>query len=133
MILNYICAVFLTQTIGHNAVMWGDQEEEIRTWFGCIGNSMRTLFIIITLAEWDEIALVVSEHVNGFVVFTLAIAYITLTAFTMVSLITGIISEELVGAQRDDEDHKLQQIEKGKQELAENVKKELQNLDIDNS
>merc|ERR1719313_2949870 len=121
MILNYICAVFLTQTIGHNATMWGDGEEEIRTWFGCIGNSMRTLFIIITLAEWDTIALVVSQEVNAVVVFALAIGYITITAFTMVSLITGIISEELVAAQRDDELHKLDMIEKGKSQLAESV------------
>jgi hypothetical protein len=131
-ILNYICAVFLTQTIGHNADMWGDEHrEDIEQWFGSIGNSMRTLFIIITLAEWDQIALIVSKHVNGFLVFTLAIAYITLTAFTMVSLITGIISEELVGAQREDEVHKLEQIEKGKTELAENVKNLLVNFDED--
>jgi hypothetical protein len=133
-ILNYICAVFLTQTIGHNASMWGSEHSaDIHLWFGTIGNSMRTLFIIITLAEWDHIALVVSKHVNGFVVFVLAIAYITLTAFTMVSLITGIISEELVGAQRDDEVHKLESIEKGKTELAASVKSLLENFDDDNS
>lgn len=133
-ILNYICAVFLTQTIGHNASMWGSEHSaDIHLWFGTIGNSMRTLFIIITLAEWDHIALVVSKHVNGFVVFVLAIAYITLTAFTMVSLITGIISEELVGAQREDEFHKLQQIEKGKTELAEKVKELLTSFDDDGS
>jgi len=132
-ILNYICAVFLTQTLGHDADAWGDQAYKIERWFGTIGHSMRTLFIIITLAEWDEIALVVSEHVNGFCVFALAIAYITLTAFTMVSLITGIISEELVGAQRDDEDHKLQQIEKGKVELASSVKSLLKSFDDDSN
>lgn len=132
-ILNYICAVFLTQTIGHDAETWGDQAYKIEEWFGSIGHSMRTLFIIITLAEWDEIALVVSEHVNGFFVFTLAIAFITLTAFTMVSLITGIISEELVGAQRDDEDHKLKQIEKGKIDFAANVKTLLDSSDEDGS
>merc|ERR1719331_184053 len=132
-ILNYIVAVFLTQTVGHNASMWGDESDMIYMWFGNIGHSMRTLFIIITLAEWDQIALVVSKHVNGFLVFVLAIAYITLTAFTMVSLITGIISEELVGAQREDEVHKLQQIGKGKAELAENVKNLLQTFDIDAS
>merc|ERR1712226_1478402 len=72
-ILNYICAVFLTQTIGHNAEIWGEHEDDILEWFGGIGNSMRTLFIIITLAEWDTIALVVSKEVNGCIVFTGAI------------------------------------------------------------
>lgn len=132
-ILNYICAVFLTQTIGHNAEMWGPDAHSITEWFGSIGNSMRTLFIILTLAEWDLIALTVSEKVNGLVVFLLAIAYITLTAFTMVSLITGIISEELCGAQKDDEDHKLAMVEQGKIELAAEVKVLLERLDEDGS
>merc|ERR1719409_1547554 len=107
LILNYICAVFLTQTIGHSADMWGEKAPDVRLWFGTIGSSMRTLFIIITLAQWDEIALVLSEQVNGFAVFSIAVTYITITAFTMVSLITGIICEELVGAQKDDESRKL--------------------------
>jgi hypothetical protein len=132
-ILNYIVAVFLTQTVGHNASMWGDEEEQILIWFGSIGHSMRTLFIIITLAEWDYIALVVSKRVNGFLVFLVAIAYITLTAFTMVSLITGIISEELCGAQREDEVHKMEMVEKGKSELAANVTVLLESFDDDKS
>lgn len=132
-ILNYICAVFLTQTIGHEAAMWGDKSPYIQEWFGSIGASMRTLFIIITLAEWDEIALVVSEQVNGLFVFILAILYITVTAFTMVSLITGIICEELVGAQKDDESHKMEMIEKGEKELASNVQSILQDVDADQS
>merc|ERR1719258_127218 len=117
-ILNYICAVFLTQTIGHNAEMWDEKAPHITEWFGTIGHSMRTLFIVITLAQWDDIAMTLSEEINSFFVFTAAMTYITITAFTMVSLITGIISEELIGAQKDDEGHKLQMIEEGKQAIA---------------
>jgi hypothetical protein len=131
LIINYVFAVFITQTIGKNASLWEDDTLLIEQWFGTIGNSMRTLFIIITLAQWDQIALVVSHKVNGLAVFCVAIGYITLTAFTMVSLITGIISEELVGAQKDDDEHKLEQVEKGKLELAEHVKTLLQSFDED--
>merc|ERR1739838_1251649 len=61
LILNYVCAVFLTQTIGHNADQWsGEDEFRVRDWFGTIGHSLRTLFIMLTLAQWDEIALVLS-------------------------------------------------------------------------
>jgi uncharacterized phage infection (PIP) family protein YhgE len=48
-----------------------------------------------------------------------------------VSLITGIISEELVGAQKEDEEHKLVQIQQGKQELAKSVKSLLNDFDED--
>eukprot|EP00931_Biecheleriopsis_adriatica_P089259 TRINITY_DN63415_c0_g1_i1.p1 TRINITY_DN63415_c0_g1~~TRINITY_DN63415_c0_g1_i1.p1 ORF type:complete len:601 (-),score=129.60 TRINITY_DN63415_c0_g1_i1:28-1830(-) len=133
LILNYVCAVFLTQTVGHNAAMWGEKEDLILQWFGTIGNSLRTLFIVITLAQWDEIALTLSEKINGLVVFSLAMAYITVTAFTMVSLITGIISEELVGAQKEDEITKMEMIEKGRQDLFSKFTEILERLDADGS
>jgi len=85
------------------------------------------------LAQWDEISLVVSEQIHGLVVFSFAMAYITITAFTMVSLITGIISEELVGSQREDEDTKMAVVEKEKAELASHVRNLLEACDDDNS
>eukprot|EP00930_Biecheleria_cincta_P032477 TRINITY_DN2253_c0_g1_i1.p1 TRINITY_DN2253_c0_g1~~TRINITY_DN2253_c0_g1_i1.p1 ORF type:complete len:696 (-),score=127.92 TRINITY_DN2253_c0_g1_i1:24-2111(-) len=132
-ILNYVCAVFLTQTIGQNAAMWEDKEHKIQLWFGTIGRSIRTLFIVITLAEWDEIALTVADQVNGMIVFTLAMAYITITAFTMVSLITGIISEELVRAQNDERERKAMLIDRGRCKLADDVEETLKVFDDDNS
>lgn len=132
-ILNYVCAVFLTQTLGQNAAMWEDKEEKISLWFGTIGRSIRTLFIVITLAEWDEIALTIAERVNGMAVFALAMAYITITAFTMVSLITGIISEELVRAQADEKDHKAIIIDRGRSKLADDVVDTLKLFDDDQS
>jgi len=132
LIFNYVCAVFLTQTIGHSANMWDeDSRDDVYRWFGTIGHSLRTLFIILTLAQWDEIALVLSERVSGVVVFATAIGYITITAFTMVSLITGIISEELVGSRKDDEEFKLSRIERGKRELVANVRTLLVRCDED--
>jgi len=132
LIFNYVCAVFLTQTIGHNSDMWdAENAPKVAEWFGTVGHSMRTLFIILTLAQWDEIALTISDELNGMLVFSCAIGYITITAFTMVSLITGIISEELVGSQKDDEEFKLSQIEKGKKELFTSVRALLEKCDED--
>jgi chorismate mutase len=51
----------------------------------------------------------------------------------MVSLITGIITEELMGAQREDEVRKIAQIEKSRSELSEHTKALLQTFDEDRS
>merc|ERR1719316_2547145 len=52
-IIDYVCAILCTQMIGHNAHMWGDDAQEIELWFGTIVKSMQSLFVIMTLAEWD--------------------------------------------------------------------------------
>jgi len=132
-ILNYICAVFLTQTIGHSSHKWGDDAHLVHSWFGCVGYSMRTLFILITLSDWDDIPLTLSKQINGFIVFSAAIAYICATSYAMVSLITGMISESLISAQREDEFHRLQEIEDGKKGFAESIRRLLADIDSDNS
>jgi len=132
-LFDYVCAVFLTQMVGHNAAMWGDKEDQIYNWFGTVGNSMRTLMIIMTLAEWDGIVLVVSEHVNGLIVFLFAIVYIFITAYTMLAIITGSISESLITAQRRDEVHMLEEADSAGQLQAERVRNLLSRLDVDGS
>jgi len=49
----------------------------------------------------------------------------------MVNLITGIICEELIGAQKDDVDNKILMIEEGKIALAEHVQALLEDVDED--
>lgn len=132
-IFDYVCAVFLTQIVGHHAATWGDKEEQVYNWFGTVGNSMRTLMIIMTLAEWDGIVLVISEHMNGVIVFLFAVSYIFITAYTMLCIITGSISESLITAQRQDEAHMLEEVDNEHQAQAERVRELLSRLDVDGS
>merc|ERR1719375_2955679 len=130
-ILDYICAIFLTQCIGRQAALWGHQEAQIQEWFGNIGRSMRTLSFIMTLAEWDTIVLTVSEQVNGFVVLFCAMSYILMTAYTMLSLITGVICEALVTAKNEDEQKRIAEIEEGHKAFANGLKELFLDLDED--
>jgi hypothetical protein len=134
-ILNYICAVFLTETIGHMASEFEDTEvqKSVELWFGSVGYSMRTLFIIMTLAEWDDIAMTLSDHINPIAVFTFAMTYILLTAFTMVSLITGSMTESLITAQREDEMSRMREIEESRRELSLRIREMLRSVDEDGS
>merc|ERR1712137_1071749 len=101
LIIDYMFAVALTKLVGHHYHMFGAHQAKVKDWFGNVPNSMRTLFIVMTLAEWDEIALTVETAVPGYIVFFVAIAYVMICAFTMVSLIIGIISDAIANSQGD--------------------------------
>lgn len=131
-IVDYICAVFLTRTLGHKASEWGDEhEEDIEMWFGSIGSSMYTLFMIMTLAEWDRICSVAMKEYPGVIFFF--IAYILVASYTMVSLITGVISESLITAQREDETNKIKSIEEGRRGLKYQLQRIFELMDTDGS
>lgn len=100
-ILDYACAIILTQGIGHNAVSWGDDEALLKEWFGTIPNSMQTLFLLMTLTGWGEIATKLTDVIPGMVVYPIIALYIMITSYTMISLITGIISESLITSQQE--------------------------------
>lgn len=101
LIFNYILSIFLTQVIGHHAADWGDDAEKIEFWFGTLGRSMRSLFIIMTLCDWDNIGRTIVKQVPEFPVFAFMIAYIVVVSYTVVSLVTAIISDSLIAAQDD--------------------------------
>lgn len=132
-IFNYMCAIFLTQVIGHNSDEFGQHEEEVQGWFGSISNCMRTLFVVITLNQWVDISYTLATRYNSFAVFMVAFAYIILTSFTMLSLITGVISEAMLSVQMADEVAKLQEVEQNKAIFESGVAKVLQHMDTDGS
>lgn len=112
LILDYVCAIVLTQAVG----TWAAQAEEdpslpadrqaklrvMSAMFGTIPDSMQTLFLVMTLSNWDIVAQAIEEEVNpsarAFVYLALVV-YIMITTYTGTSLITGIISDSLVTAQ----------------------------------
>eukprot|EP00747_Dinoflagellata_sp_TGD_P195717 gnl/TRDRNA2_/TRDRNA2_64812_c0_seq1.p1 gnl/TRDRNA2_/TRDRNA2_64812_c0~~gnl/TRDRNA2_/TRDRNA2_64812_c0_seq1.p1 ORF type:complete len:466 (+),score=87.35 gnl/TRDRNA2_/TRDRNA2_64812_c0_seq1:59-1456(+) len=100
-IFDYIWAILLTQMIGHNAAIWGDKEPQIKAWFGTMGSSMQTLFTVMTLAEWQSIALTLEEVLPRGLVFICMILYIFVASYTMLSLIVGMITESLVRGQKE--------------------------------
>mmetsp|Transcript_91241 Transcript_91241/g.144131 ORF Transcript_91241/g.144131 Transcript_91241/m.144131 type:complete len:538 (-) Transcript_91241:130-1743(-) len=131
-IFDYILAVFCTQLIGHKADQWPEESQpKIELWFGTIGRSMRTLFIVMTLASWDVICYTLMERIPGYVIFPLACSYIMLASYTMVSLITGVISESLITAQNKDEQNRVQELEKSRKQLGAELFALLESMDPD--
>lgn len=121
-ILDYVLAILLTSNIGKSAADFGDNKDQVELWFGSIANSMQTLFAIMTLSNWYEIAAALStEWPRGFI-YLFFIMYIMVTSYTMMSLITGIISESLITSQQEYKYRKLANIEKERQTLNAELK-----------
>lgn len=130
LILDYVCAIMLTQAIGHNAELWEDSHDEakIKMWFGGISQSMQTLFMIMTLTGWDEISYILVKVVPSFAVYATVALYIMVTSYTMLSLVTGIISESLITAQQEYRMRKEQNNAEKKKEVQKDLLNELLDL-----
>jgi len=103
LVINFVIAVLLTSLIGQKTYLWGEKKDLIESWFGSVGRSMQTLFTIMTLSGWDNIANELSEVIPGTIVMPAIVLYIMLCCFTMASLVMGVISDSFLTAQREEE------------------------------
>jgi len=121
----------LTQVVGQHAEEWGDQAHRVEGWFGTIGQSMFTLFRIMTLVGWPHITQTVSQQ--NPVIIPFMFFYIMFSSYTLVSLITGTISESLISAQREDEEIRVKELQQERLILSRIAEEIFENLDTDKS
>uniref|UniRef100_A0A0G4G4F5 EF-hand domain-containing protein n=1 Tax=Chromera velia CCMP2878 TaxID=1169474 RepID=A0A0G4G4F5_9ALVE len=96
-LLNYVCAIFVTRVIGHSEEQYEDEDDaaRIKDFFGTVPRSMLTLFQIMTLEGWPDIArMVIREQPWMWVFF---VVYIMITTVTLLNLVTGVIVEKVMG------------------------------------
>lgn len=127
-ILDYVCAIILTQSVGQHSADWGEDAAQIEAWFGTISRSMQTLFVIMTLSGWEKIALMLTDVLPVPVVLFSFVLYIMVTSYTLVSLITGIISESLITSQGEYKHRKLQSMDGQRKELAATLRSFLEDM-----
>jgi voltage-gated sodium channel len=121
-IVDYVLAIVVTSNIGKHAEDWGADAGDVEYWFGSIGNSMSTLFGIMTLSNWYEIAQVLAKIYPRGLIFSCFVFYIMVTSYTMISLITGIIAESLITSQQEYKYNKLASIEKQRKAVCSELK-----------
>jgi hypothetical protein len=132
-ITNYVFAVFFTQLVGHKAELWGEKEAMIKHWCGSLPNAMVSLFVVMTLDDWIEMADTIAEVMPPLIVYPVFMFYILLSSYTMTSLITGIISETLITRERDDEEHKAHMLREVLVEATTRVRQIVTSFDQDGS
>eukprot|EP00929_Paragymnodinium_shiwhaense_P023859 TRINITY_DN14839_c0_g1_i5.p1 TRINITY_DN14839_c0_g1~~TRINITY_DN14839_c0_g1_i5.p1 ORF type:complete len:753 (-),score=161.50 TRINITY_DN14839_c0_g1_i5:78-2336(-) len=119
LVMDFFCAVPLTSFIGQKAYLWeGESQTSIEEWFGSIGCSLQTLFMIMTLSGWAQISTVVSEVIPSAIVVPCIVLYMVLCCFTTFSLLSGVISDRFMTGQRMDAKMEERQLEEFRSAVA---------------
>lgn len=126
-IMIYALSIVCTQIIGHNAKNWGDDADAITEWFGCIPNSMATLFFIMMGSSWDPMMRLLTEVYPTVLVLALFASYMIVNVAFM-ALIIGLISESLFTAQQEFKQHAMNTWSQSKKVLASEYREELREL-----
>lgn len=136
-ILMVVAAIFCTTMTGHDADSWPDivdnpdcNKQLIEEYFGTMLRSMTTLFQFVTLDDWSRIARCVTKSQPFMQIFF--IIYILITAFTTLSLLTGVVSEQILAATKKEEEEQTERREEQNQFFRE-VKKMFKKADHDDS
>eukprot|EP00928_Gymnodinium_smaydae_P039663 TRINITY_DN27044_c0_g8_i1.p1 TRINITY_DN27044_c0_g8~~TRINITY_DN27044_c0_g8_i1.p1 ORF type:complete len:825 (+),score=110.92 TRINITY_DN27044_c0_g8_i1:212-2476(+) len=119
-IFNFAISLVLTALIGRKAEQYS-HPDEVAQWFGSVGRSMTTLFAIMTLSGWNDIALVLQEVVPGAVVGPAMVLYLALCTVAAGGLVVGVIGDAFAAATRDADHQRSRLIEQHRKEVTQSM------------
>ena len=110
MLVFYVFAVITTKLFG----------SAFSDWFGTIGESMFTLFQIMTLESWSMgiVRPVMAEHPWAWAFF---IPFILITSFAVINLFIGVIVDAMQTQHRQEEDETEREMEANTEELRQEI------------
>ena len=120
LIIFYVSAVMTTQIFGMNP------DPELQHYFGDIGNSMFTLFQIMTLEGWNDIAAVVlPQYPMAWIFF---VVFITVASFAVLNLFIGIIVDAMNLLHDEECDTRAHQDHSDEMELLRKIHRDIAKL-----
>merc|ERR1712225_154940 len=103
-------AIYITDLVGiDDAPEQFEDPEAIRLWFGSTLRSMNTLFIFLTFDDWSTAARMVNKVHPWMEIFWMA--YILFGAFTLLSVLTGLMADCMNAARQEELDEELDEEE----------------------
>eukprot|EP00927_Polykrikos_kofoidii_P059301 TRINITY_DN54491_c0_g1_i1.p1 TRINITY_DN54491_c0_g1~~TRINITY_DN54491_c0_g1_i1.p1 ORF type:complete len:497 (-),score=79.83 TRINITY_DN54491_c0_g1_i1:65-1555(-) len=120
-VLIYVVAICTTRIIGHSPNSFNDTSvfepcwngacrrdlnvEEVMFYFGNVPRSMYTLFTVMTLTNWPII--IDSADTQYPPIMILVVFFIVMTTYTLISLLTAVITDNVISAVRNDEEQQM--------------------------
>jgi len=101
-------------------VFEGEENTAVEQWFGTISNSMITLSIFLTFDDWSTPARLVNEKYGWMEYFW--VWYLVMGGFFIVSLLTGLMADQMMGAREESESADSERLE------ANDIAKKLEKL-----
>jgi Ca2+-binding EF-hand superfamily protein len=99
-------------------------------WFGGLFKSLFTLFQIMTLEGWHEIARHCMDK-KGFVVSLAFILFVLLTNLTLLNLVTGVILENVMAVSNAEDDEKIRKQEAARLKTMKTIRTVFELADAD--
>merc|ERR1719161_213911 len=108
-IFIYVFAILFVKLIGQET-----EDEDLQVWFGNLGNAMFTLFQIVTLESWGEIARAIWATEDRQFMLFVVLFFIGVSSFAILNTVMAVIVEHTLGEAMD---QKSDLIKKAEEEL----------------
>lgn len=129
----YVTAIFTTKLMGKNPHVQGD-DGEAAMYFGTMLKSMFTLFQIVTLEGWNEVARhMMADDAVGFSVSIFFVLFLMFTNLALLNLITGVIFDNVLRLSKQVEIDHMEAMEKERLESILRLEKVFEEADFDNN
>lgn len=133
----YVCAIFTTLQIGHNDEIYDPYYRVSQGWdhelfFGTVSRSMFTLVQVVTLERWSD---GIARHViaNQAFMMIFFVCFLIFTTFGLMNMILGVIVENTLAMQRNNEEKVKKMQEKQMNSVLGKLREVLEQADEDGS
>lgn len=127
-VVVFICAVFLCRILGKDD-QFRHEVPDVHERFKTIGDTMFTLFQIITLENWTDICLPSMKYDPGWAIFF--ITFIIFTNFTILNLFVAILVEHVMQLATKSDIELMQKMEQEQRESSRKLRLVFSQADID--
>jgi voltage-gated sodium channel len=101
-IVIIVLSAVITTNMARDYVDNEDVREEVQIYWGAIWKSCYSLFQVVTLDDWATCTRCLTESSTSIYLFF--VCFIILTSFTVMSLLTGVISDNVIETAGEEED-----------------------------
>eukprot|EP00746_Dinoflagellata_sp_MGD_P011033 gnl/MRDRNA2_/MRDRNA2_123006_c0_seq1.p1 gnl/MRDRNA2_/MRDRNA2_123006_c0~~gnl/MRDRNA2_/MRDRNA2_123006_c0_seq1.p1 ORF type:complete len:415 (-),score=91.73 gnl/MRDRNA2_/MRDRNA2_123006_c0_seq1:381-1625(-) len=123
----YVFGIIFVWILGKDS-----SDKDIKEWFGSLPGAMFTLFQIMTLEAWAEIARSVWETEQWYMTFTILI-FIGICSFAIMNTVMAVIVEHTLGEAMEQRDELIKKAEKELHEAANGLLEMFKSADTDRS
>lgn len=104
-----VFSIIICNIVGKESSEFEDPEQ-IEIWFGTIGRCMQTLFTFLTCDDWSSPVRMVNKKMPLMEIVWLL--YMFIGTFTLISLLTGMMADQMNNAREEEEEEKEDNQEK---------------------
>jgi len=128
LLVLYTTSIVTTKLFGRGS---SKNNEEVEKYFGSMVRSMFTLFQIVTLEGWNIVARTMMDEI-GFWVCIFFILFLMFTNFVLMSLVTGVIVDNILTISSEVECYQVEHMERARIQAVHALDNSFREADLNN-